>query len=518
VKVKEFFPEVLVFLFSVAVRVPDLGWDIFNPDSWRWKARSYSFSTALFNLNFAGTAQVPHPGVTLMWISTITLKFYRLYNLIFREGRAPGGRAGVFELHFVQKFVLVLVLALLLSLSFYLLRKLAGSGTAIFALTLLTLEPFFLAHTRAYHLDALLVLLSFVAMLFLLRFSLGGHGRRELLLAGAFSALALLTKSTALFLLPFSALVLLVEVWRGEMSFKSAVGFGAQYILSCVLTFFLLWPAFWVQPLRTLALYFSGITTEGFAGHKQVVFGVQTNNPGFIFYPLSLWLRLSPWLLALALLGVILLVRSLVRREITTPVVVILYEFLFFVSFVLFISIPSKKLERYTLPVYPSLAVMGGFALHFLEEKLRMRISQVKYLFLSVLIVFFWFSVSGIHPDYLAYYNPLAGGLRRGVLTISPFWYFGDRKLGEYFSAKEGNAALNVGVYNFSQLPPFFEGKVSNLGHGVEQYNMNYMVVPIWKRKEEAILRDRHELQLETVLKVGGVPVYKIFKVIRAFK
>ena len=242
-RIKNFLGEIFIFLTSLAIRIPDLGWDIFNPDSWLWKARSYQFSTGFFELDFAKSAQVAHPGVTLMWLSTLAIKAYSFFNKLFRTS-LPSGRQEIFELHFAQKLVLVIVTSLLLTLAFFLLRGLVGFWAALFSVLILSLEPFFLAYTRVYHLDALLTLFVFVAVLCLLNFLARTLNWRWLAASAAFSALAMLTKSTALFLFPFSLLIISMIVLR-QPSHKLRFFLlnTCYFLLVTAAAFVVAWPA-----------------------------------------------------------------------------------------------------------------------------------------------------------------------------------------------------------------------------------------------------------------------------------
>ena len=49
--------EILVFILFVVSRLPDLGYDTFNTDVWKWKARIFDFGTGIFTLDFAKTIQ-----------------------------------------------------------------------------------------------------------------------------------------------------------------------------------------------------------------------------------------------------------------------------------------------------------------------------------------------------------------------------------------------------------------------------------------------------------------------------
>ena len=75
--------EIIVLILFVLSRVPQLGYDIFNTDAWKWKARIYDFGSGVFGLDLALTIQKYHPGVTLMWLGTIGVKVYNAYYDIF---------------------------------------------------------------------------------------------------------------------------------------------------------------------------------------------------------------------------------------------------------------------------------------------------------------------------------------------------------------------------------------------------------------------------------------------------
>ena len=514
-KLKKLWVEGLIFLTSVTIRLPSLGWDIFNTDSSLWKTRSYIFSTELFHFNFAGTALTAHPGVTLMWIGTVAIKFYHLVNRLFRPAVNLAGQEELFVFNFAVKLTLVLVISLLLSLSFSLLKKLLGSWRSFFAILILSLEPFFLAHTRVYHLDGLLAMFSFAAALFLLNFLFDKQNRGWLLGTAVFSSLAALTKLPGLFLLPFVGLLLGFCLLKRQLPLGKALKFFALYLLVFTLAFFVFWPAMWVSPVKTLTLYFSGISQEGFGGHRQFVLGHQTMDPGIIFYPLSLAIRLSPYFLAAFILGICQLVRSLSTRK--KPLVMVLSVSLIFIFLYLtFITIPSKKLERYTIPIYPFMAVLAGVGLGSIKSKLDPYLKRGGFLLVFLLFLLFFLSSAAIHPDYLAYYSPLVGGYSSGVRLIYPRWHFGDAQLGRYLSSKKGAEDLIIAAYNHDQLPPFVPGKVISLGRDADPSEADYMVIPIWRVEREQELKELYNLELETIIAVGKNPVYKVFRVVRA--
>ena len=575
-KIRDFYGEFSIFLYSLLIRLPLLGWDIFNTDSSSWKARSYVFSTEFFSFHFAETARTTHPGVTLMWIGTVAIKFYHLVNRLFRPGIDLASREELFVFHFTVKLGVVLVLSLLLTLSFSLLKRRLGFWGAFFAVFILSLEPFFLAHTRVYHLDGLLAMFSFAAILFLLNFLFDKSHCRFLLGAAVFSSLAALTKLSGLFLLPFASLLLGFGFFKKRFSLEEMLKSFAIYLLVFVIVFFVFWPAMWVAPVKTLILYFSGIFQEGFGGHRQVVLGHQTMDPGIIFYPLSLAIRLSPYLLTSAVFGIYQLIKvlqifpfyrhseprslrslgegergeespgverlsgwdssvaplpqndkkcktlELIRcfstRRKSSVTAVLSASLIFIFLYLVFITIPSKKMERYTVPVYPFIAVLAGVGLSRVKRGLDSYLKGGGLLLIPLLSLFFVLSAGDIHPDYLAYYSPLVGGYSSGTRFIYPRWHFGDAQLGRYLNSREGAENLTIACYNHDQLPPFVLGKVISLGRDTDQSEADYIVIPVWRVEREQELQELYNLELETVTTVGKNPVYRVFRVVKDTK
>jgi len=148
--------ELIVFLLFVLVRLPSLGHDNFNTDVWRWKARSYDFGTGISSGNFKNTLQKYHPGVTLMWISGVAVKINAAYSMLTNTSLSADDNIGViFQLDFIQKFLIVCVIGLVLSLVFYVLRNVFGLKYALISIFFLSFEPFYLALTRVIHLEGL---------------------------------------------------------------------------------------------------------------------------------------------------------------------------------------------------------------------------------------------------------------------------------------------------------------------------------------------------------------------------
>ena len=195
---------ITVFVVFVLVRLPLLGMDIVNSDAYWWKTRSYNFGNALSSLDFALTAQTYHPGVTLMWINYFGIKIFTLLDQFIFKGRLNEQDLFLIN-HIIQKSFLVFVFGVLFALTFSKIKLMFGKIVARYFFVLLTFTPYFLGLTRVLHTDALVTFFLFLSFLYLYSY-FDELKKVQLIIAGGFTALALLTKSNSLLFIPFAPL------------------------------------------------------------------------------------------------------------------------------------------------------------------------------------------------------------------------------------------------------------------------------------------------------------------------
>ena len=508
----------LWWLFVLS-RVYQLGFDVLNTDAPNWKVRIYKFSSALAAFDFAGTNITYHPGIPLIWLGAAAIKAHHIYYWLLHGIRPPDTHQTFFELHFFQKLFVVIFIGFFLALSYHFLKKLIGRRWAFFWFILLLVEPYFVALTRVLHTDGMVAALSFAAVITLYQYLFGkGCDRRLLYLSGATAGLAFLTKSNALFLVLFSGLMFLAK-WnfgRRRLGFKRIFRDGLGWSAAAFLVFFLLWPSMWVTPLATLKNYYYGIAEVGVGGgHGQELFGVKSMDPGLGFYPISLLIRTSPWFLAAYLLGLVIYLRGGKKARKDLAPMLRLSSF-FIVGYLAFLALPSKKLERYTLPIYPFAALVASFGLVWLLEVLPRRYPRLKERMLligfsSLLFIFSFLSVFGLAPDYLAYYTPLVGGLRGGREIIDTKWPLGYRKLGDYLNLLPGAAERRVLVRYGYLFDRFYDGPVGFLDQPDGKDPGTWFAA---ERPGHLKYFENKVYELRKVLDVAGVDYYWIYEII----
>jgi len=75
------FPFFLIFTIIIYFfYFHNLGYENINEDQYRWYLRSERFFTALNELNFEGTYQQYHPGVSLMYFIKLGVETYKITN------------------------------------------------------------------------------------------------------------------------------------------------------------------------------------------------------------------------------------------------------------------------------------------------------------------------------------------------------------------------------------------------------------------------------------------------------
>ena len=194
-------------------------------------------------------------------------------------------------------------------------------------------------------------------------------------------------------------------------------------------TFFLLWPAMWVNPLGSFAKMTAEME-EYVGGHVNANFfwGRTTDDPGLLFYPIAYFFRITP----ATVIGLIAAAVAAARRSapFDRPLVrrAALGFLLFGLLFVLLMSIPAKKFDRYILPAFPAFEVLGALGWGALALWAVRRFApktattgadqQMGKSAVRVMAITLFAGVVGLHslftalhyPYYLTYFNPLAGG------------------------------------------------------------------------------------------------------------
>lgn len=407
---------VLLFVFVVlffSTRLPYLSKDTINPDGVNWHYRSQQFVVGLKYFQFEKTYQHYHPGVTLMWVTGIPVEIFKQVTNI--------NDYDVYNFEsfdYIAKFSLIIVQLMLSLLIIFILSKIIGFNYSYLTVLFFSLEPFFVGNSRMYHMDVLLSLLLFLAVIYSF-LNLKKTTVVMSLISGLFIALSFLTKSVsvgALIFVVFYALAYFIS----SKQYKKILPYVGYTTIFSVLFTFLLFPALWKHPVYYLSFIFEEAARVGIRkGHGQVVFGEYTRDPGFWFYWLVLLVKTSPFVIIGCLSAIFFFFKNFIKNvwDFLKDIKNIdkkflnfnVYILIFYLGYIFSMAIPSKKIDRYMIVVYPFMAYFAvvGYRKLFLSLKTEVGKNMFWFLMFIFSVVFWVIPFIKIYPYYFTYTSPL---------------------------------------------------------------------------------------------------------------
>jgi hypothetical protein len=316
-------------------------------------------------------------------------------------------------------------------------KRYYGAGVAAAAVLLFSFLPPVLAHAGLATVDMALTALLGAAFLSALEW-LERPGLARSVAFGAMTALAILAKYSTLVFLPASAALALVWFVAAERpgalplaraAVKRIPWFGAALATAVVLIWAAYRFAYGATTLGSLRLpapqLFSGlkmVADHNQGGHYAYLLGARSTTGWWYFYPVVLAVK-TP-LAFLALLGFGALVAF---REMRPPGTRAWLP-LAFSGGILIVGLFSRINigVRHILPVYIGFSLVGAIGL---IRALKLGETR-KWIRVAAAVLLAWMAVSSLwtHPDYLAYFNELAGSRPENVLLDSDLDWGQDMK------------------------------------------------------------------------------------------
>lgn len=485
-----------------------------------WYERSTHFLQGLVTGNLEQTAQTGHPGVTTMWSGTLglLLHYFRAAqsgeSLVEFAGRMTTTPATLDTLRMLR-LPLAVLSALTVTLAFVLAWRLLGLGAALAGAALMAFEPLFLAHSRVLHHDSPAADFSLLAVLGWLLY-LKEKRRRYLILAGLGVGLAVLSKVSSVFLLGFAGLTLLPGLWQERRQLWTGLKMAAGRLLKLVvvtcLVIILAWPTVWAAPGATWNTVFGFITHES-GPHANGTFfmGRPVLDAGPLYYPVSLAFALTPLMLLGLLLSLVGLgwvgYRARCGDVITTESGGrwAAWLWLYAALFITYMSLISKKQERYVLPAVITLDLLAGWGYYQIPNikyqitnfKLRQKVirlpttdyrlpSTVYLLVLALLAGQFAFAWSA-RPHYSTFYNPLLGGAPKAQQILLIGRGEGLEQAVRFVQAEAGDRLSQVASWYGTTVTVLFEGQidVKDIGHPQYILGSDYVIFYINQLQRE---------------------------------
>jgi len=372
------------------------------------------------------------------------------------------GRALLYEgnndadnLLFWGRFMQALVMLATGLLVFFWAKSLSNVGGGLLALAVWCFNPLALAYGHLIITDPGIALMLPLAVWMFSRFLEAPRPRTAVIAGLAFGG-ALLTKYTAIILIPTFGLLSAIAVWRARKSFhegsmKRAFGFLCLFLIvawGTVLLFYLpQWappppisiedaarlkvPA-WFLTFRPLLIprdFFKGfaiLLVHVYSGHEAYLMGQWSDKGWWYYYPVAILVK-TPVALLLVIGSAVLMALRRVKQWTFAEATPLLAAAVYFACAI------TNKADigiRHVLPIYPLLAVVVG--VEYAKSRLSIRFAA---LFLAT-----WLAVTAFmaRADYIAYFNEFVGGPAHGqnYLVDSNFDWGQNGKLLKQWMAK----------------------------------------------------------------------------------
>ncbi len=389
----------------------------------------------------------------------------------------------------------------------------SASCMALLLAFLLAIDPFLAGLAGLLHVDGLVTTFSMLSLLSLaLATGLGWRNeewRSRLIftaVSGGTAALAVLSKSPALLLVPLAGLILLLLIWqnRGDPlreRLQKSVFLGVIWIAAFLLIAIVVYPALWSTPGQVLQLAGGNANRHVAEALRPTFFlGQMAFDHGLLFYPFALAWRIGP----VVTIGLVSLVIFMFRREdrsnnsLKTVIVFVLWT----VLFIALITVAAKKFDRYALPVIPALTVLGVIGWGFWLRRSNRFGWLTLFSLLSAQVLYLLF----ISPYPLSAYNLLLGGPFTAQYVLPIGWGESISSAGIWL-ASETDVDRQSAVSGIApSLAPFFPGQTVLAGDQ-GQLDADYVIITAGGRQSdpEGVEKLTADLDLMHVIRYGGL-------------
>ena len=551
------FKEIILIIFMILIfgvpRLIGLG-NFTSIDEPFWLRQSANFYYALGQHEFDKTVYEYHPAVTTMWVITGGMLVYFPEYRVLGQGYLKPGKFDVFmpqqgkdplQLMIDSRAIQVGVIVVLLLLLYFLLRKLLDGRLAFFTTTLISFSPFFLGHSRLLNHEGMMVMFIFTSLMGMLVYLYADRNWIFLLLSGAASALAQLTKSSALPLIPIIFLAILIHAsgssdkkW-GQKIFDAFKTFGI-WLLVNALTYIAVWPGMWVDPRAMLYEVYGNALTYAFAGSRisslpsfnpssfglgNIMAGVQKNIIEILWHTTPItWIGL--------LLGIWAAFDYQRNKSEQNYRLIIFYSGIVGLAFiVMFGAFRYNNPPHYTLTSYVSLDLIAGLGWTYILSMLANRWPKLlagwKTNAALVIIVLLQF-VSGIgfYPYYITYYNPIMETVlsnERNPILKGGGYGEGVDQAAAYLAQKPGAKNMTVmSVYGYGSFSYYFPGNTIRINDLIPDnadaetiqslQDSKYVVIDYYNQKKSGHLSGLESIKPEKIIWIDGLEFLHIYR------
>jgi dolichyl-phosphate-mannose-protein mannosyltransferase len=284
----------------------------------------------------------------------------------------------------------------LVLIAFFWGRKLVGPWNALIASTLIAFCPNLIAHSKVATED---ISCSFFMLLAVWSFWYSCQERtiRSVLLSGVITGFALLSKFTALLLLPIYIIILAIAIVRDYKGFSPRLAvLSAAFILTC---FVVTIAGYDFQP----SLYAEGVSsiyTDTLPNYLFYLYGRFSPKPWWYYYLAAFIVKVPVPTIILIITSLILITVTKMRDDPHLPFLAVPPLIIITVSFFDEVNLGLRRI----LPAFPFLYMIVAYAAGHVRFN-----RAAKLLFIALLC---WSAIDciAIYPHHLSYFNEAVGG------------------------------------------------------------------------------------------------------------
>ena len=480
-KFRKYLLALLLLAVVIAPRLPGLA-SFVTIDEPFWLSVGANYYYALGQRELENTVYEYHPAVTTMTIITAAfISYFPEYRglgqgyfdvdkekfdpFLIEYGKDP------MQLLYLSRLFQVGIIVLFALIIFYLLSRLIGEEKAFLVTALISSAPFFLGHSRVLSHEALVaffVLASIFGMMAYLEYE---RKWVYLFISAASAALAQLTKSSAMAMMPVIGLMLAVSIFEKarERGLKSAfldhLKIFGIWLAALALVYFILWPGMWVAPGKMLYEVYGNAFSYAFQGSRLQVtqelrpstFSLAAMGGSIQNFTSQIVLK-ETWL---SWLGIVLAIASLFLRgkSVSSSIEkkLMLYLFVTAVMFILlFSAAQGRNSPHYIMTSHVSMDAIAALGWCVFLQRLGMQwetgiSSKVKAGGAALLVSLQLASALAFYPYYYTYYNPMWAMITRQASASD--YGEGFEQAASYLAQKPNAESLKV--FSFRGRGPF---------------------------------------------------------------
>ncbi|MEA1937236.1 MAG: hypothetical protein U9N04_03935 [Patescibacteria group bacterium] len=385
-----------------------------NLDELLWMYRSRFFMDGILSGDFSNLIQSSQPGIMAMWLigpfmKIVSYDFMSISNFIadlnnsgipynIINGNDQQIYADYKELSFLLNIPIFGVIIFFTFSLYYLLKKLSFSKWAIFfSLLLIVTTPYYIYFTTPT--DKLVGIFSTLSILSLLVYAGNKGGKKFLFASAILCSWAVLTKISALFLVPFSLLVLafyklnycfLKSLKPQASSLKNIIKDCFFWLITFLTTSIIFLPTIITDP-RSILNFFTKESSKRIITESPVSYDPFLNFKIILAYLSdSFLLSFNLFVMAVFIAFICLLIQKTKRKiEIDKRVVILI---IYCLSFFLFVTLFSKTYSfRYLVPALIIFQIAAGIGIYefssIIAEKNKTINKNITYLFTVIFIL-----------------------------------------------------------------------------------------------------------------------------------